>query len=173
MAATPSGNGYWLVASDGGIFTFGDALFYGSTGGQPLDKPIVGMAPTPTGHGYWLVASDGGIFAFGDARVLRLDRWPALNQPIVGMAPTPSGHGYWLVASDGGIFTFGDASFYRLDRRPAARQAGRRHGPEQRRPRLLARRLRRRHLQPSATPASMGSMGGTILDKPVVGMAGR
>ena len=25
MAATPDGNGYWLVASDGGIFTFGDA----------------------------------------------------------------------------------------------------------------------------------------------------
>ncbi|HWE56330.1 MAG TPA: hypothetical protein VG435_12510, partial [Acidimicrobiales bacterium] len=25
IAATPSGNGYWLVASDGGIFSFGDA----------------------------------------------------------------------------------------------------------------------------------------------------
>ena len=24
------GNGYWLVASDGGIFTYGDAEFYGS-----------------------------------------------------------------------------------------------------------------------------------------------
>jgi hypothetical protein len=31
MAATPSGNGYWLVASDGGIFSFGDAVFRGST----------------------------------------------------------------------------------------------------------------------------------------------
>ena len=27
MTTTPSGNGYWLVASDGGIFTFGDATF--------------------------------------------------------------------------------------------------------------------------------------------------
>ena len=34
MASTPSGDGYWLVASDGGIFTFGDAHFYGSTGGR-------------------------------------------------------------------------------------------------------------------------------------------
>jgi len=36
-------------------------------GGQPLNKPIVGMAATPDGNGYWMVASDGGIFAFGDA----------------------------------------------------------------------------------------------------------
>jgi hypothetical protein len=30
MAATPTGKGYWLVAADGGIFTFGDAVFAGS-----------------------------------------------------------------------------------------------------------------------------------------------
>jgi len=53
-----------MVASDGGIFDFGDALFDGSMGGQTLQRPIVGMASTPAGSGYWLVASDGGIFAF-------------------------------------------------------------------------------------------------------------
>ena len=68
MAPTPSGGGYWLVASDGGIFSFGDAQFYGSTGAIHLNKPIVGMAATPDGKGYWLVASDGGIFSFGDAQ---------------------------------------------------------------------------------------------------------
>jgi hypothetical protein len=67
MAPTPDGRGYWLVASDGGIFTFGDARYLGSTGGIQLNRPIVGMAPTPDGRGYWLVASDGGIFTFGDA----------------------------------------------------------------------------------------------------------
>jgi ribosomal protein L24E len=67
MAATPDGRGYWLVASDGGIFAFGDAGFYGSTGAMHLNQPIVGMTATPDGRGYWLVASDGGIFAFGDA----------------------------------------------------------------------------------------------------------
>jgi hypothetical protein len=36
--------GYWSVASDGGIFSFGDAGFYGSTGADVLNKPIVGMA---------------------------------------------------------------------------------------------------------------------------------
>jgi hypothetical protein len=43
MASTPDGAGYWLVASDGGIFTFGDAPFLGSTGGVALNKPIVAM----------------------------------------------------------------------------------------------------------------------------------
>jgi hypothetical protein len=44
MAATASGNGYWFVASDGGIFTYGDAGFHGSTGDIALNQPIVGMA---------------------------------------------------------------------------------------------------------------------------------
>ena len=57
-----------MDASDGGIFAFGDATFYGSMGGAHLNAPVVGMAPTPDGGGYWLVASDGGIFAFGDAK---------------------------------------------------------------------------------------------------------
>ena len=112
MASTPSGGGYWLVASDGGIFSFGDAQFYGSTGGTHLNQPIVGMASTPSGGGYWLVARDGGIFAFGDAQFYGSTGGMRLNQPIVGMASTPSGGGYWLVASDGGIFSFGNAQFY-------------------------------------------------------------
>jgi len=55
------------VAADGGIFAFGDAAFYGSTGSLTLNKPIVGMAATPDGGGYWLVAADGGIFPGGTA----------------------------------------------------------------------------------------------------------
>jgi len=112
MAATPSGNGYWLVASDGGIFTYGDAGFHGSAGNIALNQPVVGMAAIPSGNGYWLVASDGGIFAFGDAGFHGSTGAIALNQPVVGMASTPSGNGYWLVASDGGIFAYGDAGFH-------------------------------------------------------------
>jgi hypothetical protein len=100
------------VASDGGIFAFGDAKFYGSTGAIKLNQPIAGMAPTPTGAGYWLVASDGGIFSFGDAKFYGSTGGIKLNKPITGMAATPGGAGYWLVASDGGIFSFGDAKFY-------------------------------------------------------------
>jgi hypothetical protein len=106
------GNGYRLVASDGGIFSYGDAQFYGSTGALHLNKPIVGMAATPDGKGYWLVASDGGIFSYGDAQFYGSTGALHLNKPIVGMAATPDGGGYWLVASDGGIFSYGDAQFY-------------------------------------------------------------
>ena len=42
-APTPSGHGYWEVAADGGIFSFGDAGFYGSMGGTHLNDPIVGL----------------------------------------------------------------------------------------------------------------------------------
>jgi hypothetical protein len=112
MAGSPSGQGYWLVAADGGIFAYGDAPFLGSTGGTPLTRPIAGMTATPTGRGYWLVASDGGIFAFGDAAFLGSTGGVALDQPVVGMAATSTGGGYRLVASDGGIFSFGDAGFF-------------------------------------------------------------
>ena len=97
MVATPDGKGYWLVASDGGIFAFGDAGFYGSTGALALNRPIVGMAATPDGQGYWLVASDGGIFTFGDAAFLGSEGGAQLAAPAVGMAATPTGNGYWLV----------------------------------------------------------------------------
>ncbi|HUR17643.1 MAG TPA: integrin alpha [Acidimicrobiales bacterium] len=104
--------GYHLVARDGGIFSFGDAKFAGSTGAIKLNQPVVGMASTPNFEGYWLVASDGGIFAFGDARFFGSTGAIKLNKPIVGMASTPSGKGYWLVATDGGVFAFGDARFF-------------------------------------------------------------
>ena len=55
------------MASDGGIFAFGDSAFYGSTGGDHINAPITGLQSSPTGQGYWLVAKDGGIFNFGDA----------------------------------------------------------------------------------------------------------
>ncbi len=103
---------YWLVASDGGVFSFGGAQFYGSTGGIHLNRPIVGMAGTQDSHGYWLVASDGGVFSFGDAGFHGSTGAIRLNRPVVGMAATSDGGGYWLVASDGGIFAFGDAPFY-------------------------------------------------------------
>ena len=55
LALAASSPAYDMVASDGGIFSFGDATFYGSMGGTVLNKPIVGMASTPDGKGYWLV----------------------------------------------------------------------------------------------------------------------
>jgi hypothetical protein len=108
----PPPPGYWQVASDGGVFTFGAAGFYGSTGSMRLNRPVVGLAPTPDRRGYWLVASDGGVFAYGDAGFYGSTGSIVLNKPIIGMIPTLDGHGYWLIASDGGVFAYGDAPFY-------------------------------------------------------------
>ena len=80
-----SGKGYQLVAADGGIFAFGDAVFAGSMGASKLNSPIVGMAATPSGKGYQLVAADGGIFAFGDAVFAGSMGAVKLTRPIVGM----------------------------------------------------------------------------------------
>ena len=112
LTATPSGEGYWAAAADGGVFTFGDAHFQGSVATSPLAKPIVGIAATPSGNGYWLVGADGGVFAFGDAAFHGSIGNPAgVISPIVAIAATPSGNGYWLLGSDGGVFSFGDAAF--------------------------------------------------------------
>jgi hypothetical protein len=110
--AALSTSGYWLVGTDGGIFSYGAAKFLGSTGNITLNQPVVGMAATPDGRGYWMVASDGGIFSFGTAGFYGSMGGKPLNQPIVGMASTRTGKGYWMVASDGGIFSFGDAGFF-------------------------------------------------------------
>ncbi len=111
-AVTPNSAGFWMVASDGGLFAFGNAGFHGSLGAVKLAKPIVAMAATPDGGGYWMVASDGGVFAFGDAGFHGSLGNVHLTKPIVGMASTANGGGYWLVASDGGLFAFGNAAFH-------------------------------------------------------------
>jgi hypothetical protein len=118
--ATP--HGYWLVGSDGGIFTFGGAQFYGSTGNLKLNRPVVGITVTSDRGGYWLDAADGGVFAFGDSTfygsIPGIGIAPAgsgasreLNAPIVGMVPSYDDGGYFMVGADGGVFAFGDAKF--------------------------------------------------------------
>ena len=85
------------MASDGGVFSFGDAGFFGSMGGKRLNAPVVGIQATSNGQGYWLVASDGGMFSFGDAGFFGSTGNIRLNQPVVGMAATPTvaGTGSW------------------------------------------------------------------------------
>jgi hypothetical protein len=162
--------GYWTVASDGGIFSFDGAPFYGSMGGKTLNAPVVGMAVTSNGGGYWEVASDGGIFSFGNAAFYGSMGGKPLNRPIVGMTAMPTGKGYWEVASDGGIFSFGSAQFYGS---------------------MGGKALDAPVVSGAATPTGKGywevaadggtfgfgnaqfygSMGGKTLNKPIVGMA--
>ncbi|MCB0992363.1 MAG: M15 family metallopeptidase, partial [Acidimicrobiales bacterium] len=104
----PSGNGYWLAASDGGVFAFGDAPFRGSTGAILLDQPVRAMVSTPSGGGYWLAAEDGGVFAFGDAPFLGSTGGVAPTAAVVDMIAL-SGDGYWLVTEAGTTVAFGTA----------------------------------------------------------------
>lgn len=120
ICASPLG-GYYVFADDGGVFTFGDAKFYGSMGGQPLVKPVSGMAVMPEGDGYMLCARDGGVFSFGSAAHLTSDLLAAgkpiglagkkLAAPIVGIDINKGGKGYFLVGQDGGVFAFGNAKY--------------------------------------------------------------
>ena len=49
MAATTTGSGYYLVASDGGVLSY-NAPFLGSTGGKPLNAPMVGISVAGSPH---------------------------------------------------------------------------------------------------------------------------
>jgi hypothetical protein len=97
LAATPTGRGYWEVASDGGVFTFGDAVFHGSMGSRPLAASMVGIARTPDGRGYWLAGEDGAVFNFGDAQYLGGNQNAVPTPSIAAIRPTPDGRGYWLL----------------------------------------------------------------------------
>ena len=123
MAPTGDARGYWLDASDGGVFAFGDAVFHGSLpalgfhpagSGLPhsLNAPVVGMVRSAKGHGYFLVASDGGVFAFGDATFA--GSCPGIGGcagAAVSVVPDHSGDGYWLVTRSGNVYAFGNASY--------------------------------------------------------------
>jgi len=111
IAAAPTGQGYCEVASDGGIFTFGQSHFYGSMGGQHLNKPVVGMAATATGAGYWEVTSDGGIFTFGNAVFAGSMGGKTTGGAVVGVAADHAAEGYWEVATKGEAYSLGAAQF--------------------------------------------------------------
>jgi hypothetical protein len=91
IESTPDGGGYWIVAQNGAVYTFGDAGAFGNLpalGVSPA-HPIIGLVPTSDDSGYWLIGSDGGIFAFGDAPFV--GSLPGLGvsvTDIVGAVPT-------------------------------------------------------------------------------------
>ena len=169
MAATPTAGatGWW--PPDGGIFSFGDAHFHGSMGGQPLNEPVVGMAATRHGGGYWEVASDGGIFSFGTPPSTA--RWAASRSTADRRhGGDADGGGYWLVAADGGIFGFGNADVPRLDGRQPSIEPVVGMAADPGRRRVLAGGVGRRDLH-LRNATFHGSAAGTAGGNGVVGMA--
>ncbi len=112
MVTTPSGHGYYLVSSFGGVFSYGDATWYGSIAGRHLRTQTVALAVTPSGKGYYLLTRAGNVFAFGDARFRGSTAARLGTPPLAGIGLTPDGRGYWLVSIRGNIFSFGNARFH-------------------------------------------------------------
>jgi hypothetical protein len=102
--------GYWVLARNASLYSFGDSPFLGGPGEVPA--PVVSMAATRTGQGYWILSATGKLTAFGDATFYGSTEGMKLNAPAVRLEPTKSGKGYWIQAADGGIFSFGDAAFF-------------------------------------------------------------
>jgi hypothetical protein len=116
--------GYRFVAADGGVFTYGNIGFCGSTGGIVVPSAVIGMATTPNQAGYWLATANGNVYAFGNAALYPSSSGPVSGQlpwgslqgvefpgSVVGIVSTPDGRGYYLVASDGSVYSFGDAKY--------------------------------------------------------------
>ena len=91
MVPSVDDGGYFMVASDGGVFAFGDAHFAGSCPGiGGCSGTAVAVMPDASGNGYWLVTSAGNIYTFGDA--------PYFGAPghgtVTSAVATPDGQGY-------------------------------------------------------------------------------
>ncbi len=80
-----NGAGYWLVAKDGGIFTFGNASFQGASGNNAVPPTIVSMTRTPDNGGYWLVTPKGQVVTYGDAAELGSTEGDPLGGAIVAV----------------------------------------------------------------------------------------
>ncbi len=183
VAATPDGQGYWVLNGDtGAVYAFGDAGFFGDPAagfaGAPRDlvPTSVAIVATPTGHGYWVLEAGlsglGSVAAFGDAVSYGDTAHIGAPQAAapVGLAATPDGHGYWIVDGDGAVFAFGDAGFY-----------GSMGGRQLNRPVMgIARTTDGKGYYLVASDGGVfafgnavfkGSMGGVKLNAPVVGIA--
>ena len=84
-------NGYWLVASDGGIFSF-HAPFDGSGPGFATQfgdvrfaTPVIGMGAQAAGKGYWIVSAGGGVLPL-QVPFLGSAAGIPLNRPVVAVA---------------------------------------------------------------------------------------
>ena len=55
LAATPTGKGYWMLAEDGGVFSFGDAHFFGRLAADGSAHGVAAeLTARPQGDGYWI-----------------------------------------------------------------------------------------------------------------------
>ena len=110
MAATPSGKGYWLVASDGGIFSFGDAALLRVDRRYPPQPTDRRHGDAADGRGYLLAAEDGGVFLFGSAQFYGSAAGACPAAPATGVAMSRDAPGYWITFGDARTYAFSPSS---------------------------------------------------------------
>ena len=86
MAATPSGDGYWLAVDDGTVLALGAAGYFGGAGGSTAE-PIAAMFSAAGGGGYYLVDESGRVFTFGGA--VHYGDASAFGSAVVDAVPAP------------------------------------------------------------------------------------
>ncbi len=106
--------GYWMIGSDGLVYSFGAAANFGNAGGL---RPLVDLEPTPTFQGYWVIDDQGAVQAFGDARgdlgngTLSAAQLAA-GEVVTAISATPYGNGYWIFTNRGRVLNKGDAGHF-------------------------------------------------------------
>jgi hypothetical protein len=106
--------GYRMVTADGNVYTFGDALYFGSPAftNWPAGVRAAAMVNTGDGAGYWVVSTDGSVRSYGSAGFFGHRPPLAPGEFVSTMSVTPSGKGYWLFTNRGRAIRYGDAKFY-------------------------------------------------------------
>jgi hypothetical protein len=94
------------VASDGGVFTFGDARYWGSWAGADLPDPVVGIVPSHDDGGYTVATADGVVLATGDAQTYGDLSLSPDATPVSDIIGNGAGTGYWLLDPDAWSYTF-------------------------------------------------------------------
>ena len=109
MVPSANGQGYYMVAADGGVFAF-NSTFAGSCPGiGGCSGAAVAVAPDASGNGYWLATSTGHIYSFGNAPYFGAPG--SQSSPIMSMVRTSDGGGYYILDGNGQVFAYGDATF--------------------------------------------------------------
>ena len=170
MAGGDGNLGYWLIQRGGGISPFGTA----TNAGMPFTNVSAAGIADAGGGEYWVADADGGVFAFGGAPFFGSMGGTPLNAPIVGIAATPDHGGYWLGPPTA-------ASMRSATPRSTARSRGPAAGASLNQPVVgIAGSQDGKGYWLVAADGGVfsfgdahfwGSMGGTHLNKPVVGMA--